>query len=372
LNLNGPSIKSLIELQKKKRSEDNYYFNYNRFLSFALALHTKKQTVLSSLVKELKIKDEELNLYINTLKEEELISAEDIKLLKKASTNIKSKDFSNEIEEIITHLNHAADRNFRISKDTQTRIKNLLISGKYNVSDFKKVNVYFTKIWGSNPEMSKYLRPATLYNTKFETRLEEADMFFEELNKYEKSIQKICTKFHTLISMEVYPKDKLIASETQIVDDFCSELPLNLQTSIIHWLKLGYSDDQIIQVIEVTIDHWSKKPELAKHISISKILDQKFPERAAAVKRILESKTQEKALEIFNRIKMDILLYGNKQPNYKKEIRNAISNIGGWNKLRNATEKEMEKLEKEFIEEFNYQKSSLSLPTTEVKQLKEK
>jgi len=97
------------------------------------------------------------------------------------------------------------------------------------------------------------------------------------------------------------------------------------------------------------------------------------PSPATIIKYIeKESKTQEKALEIFNRIKMDILLYGNKQPNYKKEIRNAISNIGGWNKLRNATEKEMEKLEKEFIEEFNYQKSSLSLPTTEVKQLKEK
>ena len=287
MNLNGPSIKFLIELQKTKRREDNYYFNYNRFLSFSLALYTRKQTVISSLIKELKLKEEELDLYIETLKKEELISTEDIKILGKASRSIKSKDFSNEIEEIITHLNHAADRNFRISKDTKTRIKNLLTTGKYNVSDFKKVNVYFTKIWGPNPEMSKYLRPATLYNTKFETRLEEADMFFEELNKYEKAIQKICNKFHTLISMEVYPKDKLIASETQIVEDFCSEIPLSLQTGIIHWLKMGYSEEKIIQTIEVTIDNWSKKPELAKHISISKILDQKFPDRVKAVERIL-------------------------------------------------------------------------------------
>jgi len=293
LNLNSSTLKSLIDLQKEKRQEsENYYFDYNRFISFSLALSSKKQTVLNTLIKELNMKEEEVILYSETLKDNGFLNAEDIKILQKANGKVKSKDFSLEIEEIITHLNHAADRNFRISKDTKTRIKNLLLSGSFSVSDFKKVNVYFTKIWGSNPEMSKYLRPQTLYNGKFETRLEEAEQFFEGLSKYQKDIEKICHKFHRLISMEIYPKNKLIASETQIVEDFCSELPLSLQTSIIHWLEKGYSVEEITNVIEITIDNWSKKPELEKHISISKILDQKFPERAAAVKRILSKKKE--------------------------------------------------------------------------------
>jgi uncharacterized phage protein (TIGR02220 family) len=295
LNINASSLKEIITIQKeKRRAKGNYYFDYNRFLSFSLALSLKKQTVISTIVKELNMKEEELELYKSILAENSLINSEDLKLIEKITTKstTKIKNFSLEIEEIIQHLNRATGRNFRISKDNEKRIKTLLSSNKFTVSDFKKVNVYFTKIWSSNPDMAKYLRPATLYNSKFETRLEESEFFFEELNKYEKTIQNICHEFHSIISLEVYGENRLIASETQVIEDFCNELPISLQESIIHWIKKGYTEEQIIEVIKITKDSWSKKPELEKHISVSKILDQKFPERAKIVERILSKQNE--------------------------------------------------------------------------------
>lgn len=98
------------------------------------------------------------------------------------------------------------------------------------------------------------------------------------------------------------------------------------------------------------------------------------PSPATIIKYIeKESKSNEKALEIFERIKIDILLYGSNQPKYKKEIKDAINSIGGWNKLRNATEKEMEKIEKEFISELDYNKNSIGeISNPKLKAIKEK
>lgn len=286
--INAPTLEKILKTQVEKKKEENYYFDYNRFLSFCLALSSGKASVLSLLVSSLGIKEEELLLYYESLKELELLTDKDISILKKISLNYKSRDYSKEIQSIIDHLNQTVGRNFRDSKQTSTRLKSLLMTGNYTLDDFREMHVYFNKIWGSNPNMAKYLRPQTLYNSKFEQRIEESRFFFSELKKYEHDIHKLCLEFHSLIALEVFPKEQLVASETQNAEDFCSELPLSLQTTIIHWLKMGYSIEQIIETIYVTIEKWSQKPELASHISISKILDQKFPDRFRAVQNILK------------------------------------------------------------------------------------
>ena len=296
MNINAQLISKLVSIQKEQKTEGNTYFNYNKLLILAMAIQAKKITSANALLKELSFKEDELKMYIEILGKEEFLSADDIKFIAKIGKKSKTavKNFTTEVEEVLVHLNRVTGRNFRVNKTSETRIKTLLMSKKYTVSDFKRVNLYFTRKWGVEPKMAVYLRPTTLYNGTFDTRLEEADMFFAEIEKYKNEIQLLCSKFGQMIAMEIYPKDKLLAAETEQVVDFCDEMPLNLKLSIVHWLKQGYKIKDIITTIEMTEIEWAKKAELRKHISVSKILDQKFPDRIKVVGRLLEKKSKPK------------------------------------------------------------------------------
>lgn len=75
--------------------------------------------------------------------------------------------------DIVDYLNKKADKNFK--HDTkQTRS---LIKARYNESftldDFKKVIDIKCQQWKTNPDMMSYLRPQTLFGTKFESYLNE-------------------------------------------------------------------------------------------------------------------------------------------------------------------------------------------------------
>lgn len=283
--INSSTLSRIVEIQKEKRSQENNFYNYNKLLIFVLSLQNKKVATVNSLFKDLSLKEEEITDYIETLKKENFLTEDDISFLEKINSNFKSKDYKLEIEEIILHLNRIANKRHTISPDTSKRLKILLSTGKYSVGDFKRLHIYFTKTWGADPKMQEYLRPSTLYNTKFDIRIEESRSFFSELAEYEKPLKLICKKFLKLIFMETYPKDRLIGYE-QNFDDIFQDIPLSLQTTMIHWIKMGFSEVQIIEVIEGTIENWSSKPELAKHISVSKILDNRFPERAQAVEKL--------------------------------------------------------------------------------------
>ena len=79
------------------------------------------------------------------------------------------------IVEIIDHLNDVSSSNYKATtKDTVKHINARLKEG-FTVDDFKLVNSYKTKEWKDDAEYSKYLRPATLYNSeKFEGYLNDA------------------------------------------------------------------------------------------------------------------------------------------------------------------------------------------------------
>ena len=91
---------------------------------------------------------------------------------KENNTDINNT-FNNYIVEIVNYLNDVAGKNFRHStKKTQTLIKARLREG-FTVDDFKRVIDNKTKEWKHDPKMSKYLRPETLFGTKFESYLNE-------------------------------------------------------------------------------------------------------------------------------------------------------------------------------------------------------
>src|SRR5699024_10788982 len=76
-------------------------------------------------------------------------------------------------KEIDSYLNKKTNKNFRsTTKKTQTLIKARINQG-FTEDDFKKVIDNKVSEWKSDKEMNKYLRPETLFGTKFEGYLNQ-------------------------------------------------------------------------------------------------------------------------------------------------------------------------------------------------------
>lgn len=84
-----------------------------------------------------------------------------------------SKEQQNIYKEVINYLNFKANKNYKYTtKSTQKFISSRQKDG-YVIEDFKKVIDNKCRDWLSNSDMNKYLRPVTLFGTKFESYLNE-------------------------------------------------------------------------------------------------------------------------------------------------------------------------------------------------------
>lgn len=82
-------------------------------------------------------------------------------------------------KEIIDYLNKKANKKFKhTSQKTQTLIK-ARFKEKFTLDDFKQVIDIKTAQWLADPKMSVYLRPETLFGTKFEGYLNEQNNFVQ-------------------------------------------------------------------------------------------------------------------------------------------------------------------------------------------------
>ena len=90
------------------------------------------------------------------------------------TTKKKEKDNNNIYSLVIDYLNRKASTNYRsTTKNTRSCISARVKEG-FTVEDFKKVIDYKSKDW-IGTDFEKYLRPATLFGTKFENYLNEAN-----------------------------------------------------------------------------------------------------------------------------------------------------------------------------------------------------
>lgn len=88
-----------------------------------------------------------------------------------------SKTDSIPYKEIIDYLNQKANKKYKhTSQKTQTLIK-ARFKEKFTLDDFKQVIDIKTAQWLVDPKMSVYLRPETLFGTKFEGYLNEQSKF---------------------------------------------------------------------------------------------------------------------------------------------------------------------------------------------------
>lgn len=98
-------------------------------------------------------------------------------------SNSNSISNTNIYKDIIDYLNEKADTNFKpTTKKTQTLIKARL-NENFKLEDFKVVIDKKCQTW-KNTKMQQYLRPETLFGTKFESYLNE-NVFFEKKGNFE-------------------------------------------------------------------------------------------------------------------------------------------------------------------------------------------
>lgn len=91
----------------------------------------------------------------------------------KEKDTMSGKPDSLPYSEIINYLNEKADRQFKSStKKTQSLIRARFNEG-WGVDDFKTVIDKKTKEWLGDSKMENYLRPETLFGTKFESYLNQ-------------------------------------------------------------------------------------------------------------------------------------------------------------------------------------------------------
>ena len=76
-------------------------------------------------------------------------------------------------QEILDYLNGKIGTSYRASSKATQRLIKARSNEGFEVEDFKRVIDNKVASWGKDPKMSQYLRPNTLFGTKFEAYLNE-------------------------------------------------------------------------------------------------------------------------------------------------------------------------------------------------------
>lgn len=77
------------------------------------------------------------------------------------------------LHDVIEYLNLKAKKNFKHTTAATTRCINARLNDGYSLDDFKKVIDVKTGEWIDDEKMNQYLRPTTLFGTKFENYLNQ-------------------------------------------------------------------------------------------------------------------------------------------------------------------------------------------------------
>ena len=111
--------------------------------------------------------------------------------LKEILQKEESAEFCANVKEIVEYLNSAIGSHYKPSVEkTRTFIRARLREG-FTVEDFKTVIDKKARAWLGNREMQKFLRPETLFGTKFEGYLNEQEAYKFVGNKKESSFERI-------------------------------------------------------------------------------------------------------------------------------------------------------------------------------------
>jgi len=91
------------------------------------------------------------------------------------NVNVNASVNVNDIKEIVNYLNGALGSKYKHSTETTKASIQARFNQGFTVEDFKQVIDIKVKDWGSRPDMVQFLRPQTLFGTKFESYLNQVE-----------------------------------------------------------------------------------------------------------------------------------------------------------------------------------------------------
>lgn len=100
--------------------------------------------------------------------------------------NKENDKHSSIIDEIVRYFNNAAKKNYKTSSQTTRKHINARLNEGFTVDDFKTVIDKKVADWKNDSKMEQYLRPETLFGSKFESYLNQNSSVKEEfdIDKY--------------------------------------------------------------------------------------------------------------------------------------------------------------------------------------------
>ena len=116
------------------------------------------------------------------------------KNVKENITSINNKINNNIYSRVIDYLNQKTSKNFKSTSQKTQKLIHARVNDGFTIEDFQKVIDTKTKQWINDKTMCRYLRPETLFGTKFEGYLNEvieekpnnSDNCIEEYKEMEK------------------------------------------------------------------------------------------------------------------------------------------------------------------------------------------
>ena len=102
----------------------------------------------------------------------------------------KKDTFSEDCDTIIRYLNEKTGRNYKAKTDKTRKCIHARLGEGFTVDDFKAVIDIKTKQWLKDEKMNEYLRPETLFGTKFEGYLNQIPKTVEQ-RKTEKPLSEL-------------------------------------------------------------------------------------------------------------------------------------------------------------------------------------
>lgn len=161
------NLKALVE--KGYIIKEDKYINNVKFCEYYA---TKLDTVYNSVAQGIQQSLTGYTTKFNTGMQQSLTNNINDNIINKLDNIIELKD-NVPYQEIVDYLNNSAGTNYRASsKKTRELIKARINEG-YTLEDFKVVIEKKTRDWINDNKMKGYLRPETLFGTKFEGYLNQ-------------------------------------------------------------------------------------------------------------------------------------------------------------------------------------------------------
>lgn len=174
------NLKALVE--KGYIIKEDKYINNVKFCEYYA---TKLDTVYNSVAQGIQQSLTGYTTKFNTPMQQSLTNNINDNIDNKLDNIIELKD-NVPYQEIVNYLNNSAGTNYRASsKKTRELIKARINEG-YTLEDFKVVIEKKTREWINDNKMKAYLRPETLFGTKFEGYLNqpEKELTTKDLTPY--------------------------------------------------------------------------------------------------------------------------------------------------------------------------------------------